>query len=344
MSTSATSPLVSICIPAYNAGNTIRDTLNSLLAQSYKNFEITVSDNASTDDTQKIVSDFKDPRIKIHTNEINIGGEENFNFCLQLATGKYTAIFHADDVYEPNMLEMQVSFLETNHQAGAVFTQASLIDESGINIGKINLPKNFNSPNYLYNFEAIFKAVLHHSNFLICPSVIARTQIYQQEMKCWRWELFGSSADLDMWLRIAQRHPVGILPIPLIQYRISNSQWSAQVRLQTERADFFRVIDYYLEQDIVRALLSPRDLQSYLRLERRDKVMRAINLFLMGYVERSSELLNNIFSFDALKSALQSKRGLGVLIAGGYLRILLFLKLNKFGQMTLSFMKRAMRK
>ena len=146
MSTSVTTPLVSICMPAYNAANTIRNALNSLLLQSYKNFEITVSDNASTDDTLKIVSDFEDPRIKIHRNEINIGGEANFNLCIKLATGKYTTIFHADDVYEPNMLEMQVAFLETNHQAGAVFTQASLIDEAGKKIGKINLPEGFNSP------------------------------------------------------------------------------------------------------------------------------------------------------------------------------------------------------
>lgn len=344
MSNSDSAPLVSICIPAYNAGNTIRDTLNSLLMQSYENFEIIVSDNASTDETLKIVSEFKDSRIRVYRNEVNIGGEANFNRCLQLSSGKYTAIFHADDIYEPNMLEMQVCFLEANPKAGAAFTQASLINESGVNIGKINSPKDFNSATYLYSFETIFRALLRHSNFLICPSAMVRTNIYQDEMKFWRWELFGSSADLDMWLRIAQRYPVCILPIPLMRYRISNSQWSAEVRLQTERADFFRVMDFYLAQNDVFALLNQKDLQSYARLERRDKVMRAINSFLIGQSKDVHGLLDDIYSWDAIISSFQSKRGLGVLMAGTYLNIIILLRFNKFGRKSLLLLKKMMHK
>ncbi len=343
MNSIETSPLVSICIPVYNSRNTIQETLNSLLVQSYSNFEIIISDNASTDDTLEVVSNFKDSRIKVHRNEINIV-EENFNRCIQLATGKYTAIFHADDFYEPNMIETQLKFLEINSQAGAVFTQAILIDEMGVKIGKTNVPIILNSPCYLYDFETIFKAVLQYSNFLVCPSAMVRTKIYQEEMKCWRWKKFGSSADLDMWFRISRIHNIGILPMPLMRYRISNSQWSAKVRLQTERADFFGVVDHYIKKDNVSGLLNFFDTENYLRLERRDTVMRAINLFILGDAVGSRNLLSGFNLFGALSAALKTKRGFGVLIAWGYLQVLFLLRLNKFGQVTLSFLKSMMRK
>jgi hypothetical protein len=156
--------------------------------------------------------------------------------------------------------------------------------------------------------------------------------------------MFGSSADLDMWLRIAQSHPVGILPIPLMRYRISESQWSAKVRLQTDRADFFRVIDYYIKQNKVRALLTSCDLKNYIRLERRDNIMRAINFFLVGDVKGSRKLLNSFNIIDAFQAALKTKRGLGVLLAWSYLQILFLFRLNEFGQMTLRFLKRLKRK
>ena len=125
------SPLVCICIPTYNAEKTIRETLVSVVNQRYSNLIILVVDNASTDGTLAVVETFSDPRISIHRNEVNVGGEGNFNRCIQLARGKYTAIYHADDVYEPQMVERQVAFLEANPDAGVVFTAASLIDDNG---------------------------------------------------------------------------------------------------------------------------------------------------------------------------------------------------------------------
>lgn len=344
MSKDVSMPLVSICIPAFNAGNTIRETIESLLAQSYPNFELHVSDNASTDNTIEIVSGFNDPRISIHRHEINLGGEENFNICLHLARGKYTAVFHADDIYERTMLETQVNFLEHNLTAGAVFTQANLINDSGVKVGEIRLPSSLRSSTNLYDFNNIFKALLKDSNFLICPSAMVRTQIYQKEMKAWRWALFESSADLDMWLRIAQGHQIGIMPMALMRVRISNEQWSAKVRLQPSRADFFKVVDYYLSQRNVSTSLGISDLRNYLRLGRRDDVMRSVNLFLLGDLQKSKQLLSSFYSTDTLAAALQHKRNFQVLLLGGYLYFLHFFKLRQFGQQTLKFMKRTLRK
>lgn len=337
---SGCSPLVCICIPTYNAAATIVETLTSICAQSHTNLVIHISDNASTDDTLKVIGAIADPRITIHRQEKNIGAEGNFNRCIQLAEGKYTAIFHADDVYEPDMVAKQVAFLEANPRAGAVFTESSLINETGKLVGEIRLPQDIASRDGLYDFETMFKAILRHGNFFICPSFMVRTQIYQQEIKVWRGELFGSGADLDVWLRILQSHPIGHLPERLMRYRISNSQFSAQVRLETKPGLIFKIVDHYLGQRQVNDLLNTKDLLNYKWLERRDRVVRALNLFLVDRPQEARELLRDIYSWDACRAALWSKRGILVLIIGVYVKLLATMGWHKTGKLSLAFIKR----
>ena len=333
-------PLVCICIPTYNAAATVRETLQSILNQNYPNLVVHVSDNASTDETISVVESLADSRVTIHRHTENIGGEGNFNRCIQLAEGKYTAIFHADDIYEPDMVAKQVAFLEANPKAGAVFTEASVIDEAGTRIGEIRLPKVIADQDGLYDFSTMLKAVLRHSNFFICPSVMARTKVYQQEIKSWRGQLFKSSADLDVWLRILQRHSIGYLLEPLIRYRIGSNQFSARVRLVTDRTDFFLVIEHYLAQKQVRALLDEDDLRNYRWLERRDRLMRAINLFIIDHPKQALTLLHDVYSWDALMAALKTKRGLLVLLAGIYVKLLAFMGLYQLGKASLMHLKR----
>lgn len=332
-------PLVCICIPTYNAASTVREMLASVLAQNYPNLVVHVSDNASTDDTVKVIESMADLRVIIHRNGTNIGGEGNFNRCIQFAEGKYTALFHADDIYEPDMVEKQVAFLEKYSDAGAVFTEASLIDEVGAKIGEIRLPKGVESANGLYDFATMFKTVMQYSNFFICPSFMARTQIYQQEIKVWRGELFGSGADLDVWLRILQNHPIGHLPERLMRYRISNKQFSARVRLETERAIIFKIIDYYLEQDGVRGMLNFDDFFNYKSLERRDKLGRAVNLFLIDRPQEAKQLLNSTLTWDAFKASCQSRKGLLVLLGNVYLKFLIAMHLYRIGKKSLDYIK-----
>ena len=337
-------PLVCICVPTYNAASTVRETLESILNQTYPNLIVHISDNASNDDTVEIIQSMADPRVVIHRHAENVGGEGNFNRCIQIAEGKYTAIFHADDIYEPDMVTKQVAFLEANLEAGAVFTEASTIDERGNKIGEIRLPKDIKYKNGLFDFTTMFKAVLRHYNFFICPSVMVRTHVYQQEIKSWQGDIFKSSADLDLWLRILQHHSVGYLQERLMRYRISNNQFSARVRLGTERADFFLVIDHYLAQELVRGILVATDLKNYRWLDRRDRVMRAVNLFITGYSKHAKELIHDIFSWDALIAALKTKRGAFALLIGMYVNFLVLLRLNKLGQLSLSYMKHVIRK
>lgn len=333
-------PLVCICIPTYNAEKTIAATLRSVLGQTYQHLNIQIVDNHSSDGTVAIVESFSDERITLHRNSVNVGAEGNFNRCIALATGKYTAIYHADDIYEPEMVAAQVAFLEQHPQARAVFTEALLIDDFDEPIGAIRQPENLAASGPLHHFPEVFKAILEHSNFLICPSVMALTSVYQDDIKSWRGELFGSSADLDVWLRMLQRGPVGILAQASMRYRISRSQWSANVRFDTGRAAFFGVIDHYLAQADVRSLLTTADLMNYQRLERRDLLMRAVNALLQDQPEQAAALCPDIFSMSALKAAWQTRRGMAVLVLGLYLKAMLVLRWHRIAKASLIHMKR----
>lgn len=328
-------PLVCICIPTYNAAATIRETLASILAQTYANLVIHISDNASTDATLEIAESMGDPRIHIHRHEKNIGGEGNFTRCIQMATGKYTALFHADDLYGADMVAKQVAFLESHPEAGAVFTEADMIDERNRKIGAIAFPGDLAPVDGQVSFADLFRSILRHSNFLICPSAMLRTDVYLGEITVWRGSLFGTAADLDVWLRVARRHKIGIMPERLMRYRISATQGTQALRERTTRGDFFRVIDHYLAEEAIKAMLAPRDLNNYSRLERTDKAVRAANLFLRERHGEAGTLCREILVPDALSAAAESRRGLITLLLAACIGFCTALGLNAPGRFLL---------
>jgi len=329
---------VCICIPTFNAANTIVETLNSLLNQTFQNINYILVDNCSTDGTLDLVKAFDDKRLTIVKNSHNLGGEGNFTKCIELAQGTYTAIYHADDIYEPTMVEEQVKFLESHPAANAVLTEAMIIDEFGNITGNLSLPAKIRKNAPIFTFDEIFKAVLKHSNFLICPSAMVKTEIYKKEIQAWRGSLFNSSADLDVWFRILLLGPIGILPKKLMRYRISGQQGSASVRLNFERADFFKVIDFYLTQNRIKEALTSQDQRNYLSLERRDLAMRSVNLFILGNKEAVIKLCPPLLNGDIWLDAFRGKRGLGVLIAVLGLRMMPMMGL---GGVASSFFKKA---
>src|SRR5690349_20149168 len=119
-------PLVSIVIPVYNGEKYLRDSLDSILAQTYLHTEVLVMDDASTDGTAAILESYGD-RIQVYRQPGNRGIYANANDGISKARGDYIAIYHADDVYRPQMVEREVEFLEAFPEAGAVFTNMTFI-------------------------------------------------------------------------------------------------------------------------------------------------------------------------------------------------------------------------
>ena len=131
------SPLVSLGLPVYNGEDYIGSTLDSILAQTYTNFEVVISDNASTDRTQEICIEYatNDLRIKYFRNDENLGASRNFNRTFKLSSGKYFKWCGHDDLLAPEYLERCIQVLENNERAVICFPKITYIDSKGHPIG-----------------------------------------------------------------------------------------------------------------------------------------------------------------------------------------------------------------
>ena len=115
---SAKTPKVSVCIPTYNRPDFLRQAIESVLAQTFSDYELIISDNASEDSTTDLISSFKDRRIIYIRKEKNIGAIDNFNSCLAAAKGEYITIFHDDDIMLPDNLAFKVEALDLTREWG----------------------------------------------------------------------------------------------------------------------------------------------------------------------------------------------------------------------------------
>lgn len=165
--------LVSIITPTYNCGKYICETINSVLHQTYTNWEMIIVDDCSTDNTKKIVSQYllKDNRIQYYFLESNVGAAMARNKAMQYAKGKYMAFLDSDDLWEKDKLEKQIIFMENNHY-NFTCTSYQQINEDSINLNKIikaKLKTNYNgvlltcpigNSSVMYNVEELGKFVV----------------------------------------------------------------------------------------------------------------------------------------------------------------------------------------
>ena len=124
-------PLVSVCIPAYNNAAYILETINCILSQSYKNIELIVVDDNSSDGTLEVVKTVKDKRIKVYHNDTNLGMAGNWNRCLKLCTGKYIKLMCADDLIHRRLIEKEVAIMEAYPEVNLVSSDTQFIDVHG---------------------------------------------------------------------------------------------------------------------------------------------------------------------------------------------------------------------
>lgn len=270
-------PLVSICIPVYNSGTTIGKTIASVIRQTYRNMEIIVVDNLSTDDTLARVREFRDdPRIRIIENPEHFRcAEYNWNTCFAHARGEFLALFHADDMYSPDMVARQVEVFTNNPSVNGVFTSGDMIDEHDRVIGTFRLPPGIEG-NTPYGYQDLLTAALEHDNFLLCPGAMVRSIVYKT-LAPFRYDLFGSASDFDMWLRVAQTGPVIIIDDTLLKYRMSTNQWSHTLRARTQEADGFRAMDFHIAQCGTPCKISDETRAKYELRRLQDQIFCALN-------------------------------------------------------------------
>lgn len=271
-------PLLTIFLLVHNNEESVKKTLSSLLNQTYPNFKIVVSDNYSTDRTEEIVKSFQDPRIIYKRNEKPseadkdyIGCYYNYNSCLNIIESDFVSFCHGDDIYKKDMMKEQMEFLINNSSVGAVFVAGDEINGNNNIVNKLKVKRA------TYDFPELFKAILRKGNtFLWTPTFMARTDVFKNgvifdEIK------FRTSADLDMWFKIAKTHKVSVLDKNLFQRRLGGGGKDYQ-HLCVERAAFFKVIDYYLQFNKA----DKRSLRQYQYKKRFDDTLVAMNLLIRG--------------------------------------------------------------
>jgi GT2 family glycosyltransferase len=307
-------PLVSIIIPVFNGEKYLRESLDSILAQTYPRTEVLVMDDASTDGTAAVAASFGQ-RLKYHRQQTNRGIYGNVNDGIAMANGEFIAIYHADDIYDPHIVEREVDFLQRYPDAGAVFCQTVFIDPAGNERGRLQIPKEVRGGCPL-PYPVIFNALLKNKNkFLTCPSSMVRASVYR-DVGVYRDAEFRNTSDMEMWLRIARKYPVGVLEDYLFRYRYGHGNSAQRYRrLRTDPERYFRIMDLYL-QDGDSAVATPEALAGHEGHRAQDNLMRAINFYILGDLEQAAEVLRLVRPGNILKSAAVQRARLLLLYCG----------------------------
>jgi glycosyltransferase involved in cell wall biosynthesis len=218
---------VSVCMPVYNGADYISDSIQSILDQTHKNFNLIVCDNCSTDNTEELVRSFQDPRITYVQNNRNLGLVGNHNRCLELADGEYVHFLHHDDFMLPDNLALKANILDEHPKVGLVHSDVSFIDESGEHL---NLTKFEAKRDYIEDgIKAFEKYILQMSvgaSFFI-GAVLARRECY---LKLGGFNpLLPNVNDSEMWLRILLFYDVACIGKPLVKYRLHNMMTSTSI-------------------------------------------------------------------------------------------------------------------
>jgi glycosyltransferase involved in cell wall biosynthesis len=214
-------PSVSVIIPAYNAEPFIAETVKSALNQTFNDLEVIVVDDGSKDRTAERLAEFGD-RIRVHR-QANAGVAEARNAGVKLSSGSYIAFLDADDTWLPQKLERQLAFRD-----------APLIYSDRFNTGaRGDLPIVQSEVTKMYDGD-VFLPLMLEGNFITNSSVLIRRDVFEATGG------FASGVspaeDWDLWLRVAERHPVAFCPDPLVRYRFHpdgasrNHQKMARVR------------------------------------------------------------------------------------------------------------------
>jgi glycosyltransferase involved in cell wall biosynthesis len=215
-------PKVSVIMCVYNGEKYLKESIESILNQTYTNFEFIIVDDGSKDKTNEIIKSYKDERIVLITNETNKNKTYSRNIALEKAQGEYIAIFDSDDISFPQRLEKQVEYLQENSSIGACGSQAYFI----------GLPQKLSYRHCPTNPEAA-KCLLLFESPIAHPAAMVRKKIIDEFNI--KYRDFIASEDYALWVDLAKHTQLSNLDEHLIYYRRHAEQESlAKFDLQLE--------------------------------------------------------------------------------------------------------------
>jgi glycosyltransferase involved in cell wall biosynthesis len=207
-------PFVSVIMPNYNMALYLPEAINSILKQTYKNFEFIIVDDCSTDDSWKIIKSFKDKRIKAFQNSENLKNNRTRNKGFEKISknSEYIAIMDSDDVSLPDRLKREVEFLEKYQDYGAVSSNLLIINEES---------EVYSRREYKLSWNKIRKTMIR-SNEIAHPAAMVRTSV-MKDLGGYD-EHYTRCPDYDLWMRLILKFKIKNLRKPVLKYRISEIQ------------------------------------------------------------------------------------------------------------------------
>lgn len=208
-------PKITVFMAAYNAANHIKESIQSILDQTFQNFELLIVNDGSTDETVAIINKFKDPRIRLLYNDKNQGLTYTRNVVVNEARADYIAILDSDDVAIPNRLELQYNFFQEHPDFALCGGHGTVIDEAGnpVDDNRFTVP---------VGAEKIKMMLLFYNTF-INSTVMYKTAVLK-ELNGYRD--YAPAEDYELFIRISDKYPVANLDSVLVKYRIHSSNTS----------------------------------------------------------------------------------------------------------------------
>jgi glycosyltransferase involved in cell wall biosynthesis len=242
-------PEISIIMPVFNGEKYIAEAIDSILNQTFNNYEFIIIDDGSIDGTVDIVKKYDDPRIILTINESNLGLSKSLNKGIKLARGNYIARMDCDDISLPERLAKQINFLEKNPTISMVACRASLIDSIGNDL-RMWLSES-------QTMEEI-KAQLPKNNCIVHPSVmiradVAKSYLYNEKMITSRRDY----EDYELWLRlISDNNKIAKISESLIRHRVHAESFMGGTNSVHSRFNIIRTKKMYLSDRINKAKFS----------------------------------------------------------------------------------------
>ncbi len=213
-----TAPPITVLMPVYNGETYLREAIESVLDQTFPDFEFIIFDDGSTDGSLEIIRDYDDKRINLIQNRRNVGIAGNLNRGISLARGKYILRMDADDICLPGRFEEQFKFMETNRDVAVCGAWVEFIGKK-IKWLTGNILKDPTHPEEIRCYF-LFNCVLKH------PTVIIRKEVFQQEGYLYD-EKVNRAEDYDLWVRVSKKYDLANLSKVLLKYRVHQTNISA---------------------------------------------------------------------------------------------------------------------
>lgn len=259
-------PKVSVVMSVYNGAEYLSEAIDSILAQTFPDFELIIIDDASSDDSQAIINGYTDKRIRLLINESNLGLPASLNKGIRYAQGKYIVRMDSDDISLPDRIEKQVRFMDAHPDIAASSGNYYMIDSFG------NISKNIfgRIRSHKMNEKMLQRYALIPSP-LVHPAAIIRKEVFDKGVAY--NEKYKAAQDYDLWLNIWEKYKLGNIKDIILKYRVHSKSISKKKK-ERQLSNAYEIFLKHIENP-----LSFEEFKTVMRFELKKNPIKYARLF-----------------------------------------------------------------